>query len=101
MLSSDQKAKSLQAACRIIDIQLNGAGFQLKRQLSNFDPALPVIFMTGSDTEANRLAAQQMGAAAYLAKPFGSKALIEALKTAARSSSGPQRSRMDDMPRAE
>jgi len=81
------KAKPRQAVCLIVDIQLNGAGFELKRQLSHFDPELPVIFITGSDTEENRLAAQQVGAAAYLPKPFGSKALISTIQTAMRSPS--------------
>jgi FixJ family two-component response regulator len=89
------KAKALQAACLVVDIQLNGAGFELKRQLSNFDPGLPVIFITGSDTEENRRMAQQVGAAAYLAKPFGSKALISALEFAARSPASPHDSRTE------
>ena len=78
------KAKPGQAFCLIVDIQLDGAGFELKRKLSHSDPGLPVIFITGSDTEENRLAAQQLGAAAYLPKPFGSKALISAIETAIR-----------------
>jgi FixJ family two-component response regulator len=81
------KAKPRQADCLIVDIQLNGAGFELKKQLSLSDPELPVIFITGSDTEENRLAAQQLGAAAYLPKPFGSKALVSAIETAVRSPS--------------
>ena len=81
------KAKPRQAVCLIVDIQLNGAGFELKRRLSHSDPGLPVIFITGSDTEENRHAAQQVGAAAYLPKPFGSKALISAIETAIRSPS--------------
>jgi FixJ family two-component response regulator len=81
------KVKPRQAVCLIVDIQLNGAGFELKQQLSHSDPELPVIFITGSDTEENRLAAQQVGAAAYLPKPFGSKALISAIETAIHSPS--------------
>ena len=75
------KAKPRQAVYLIVDIQLIGAGFEPKRQLLHSDPGLPVIFITGSDTEENRLAAQQVGAAAYLPKPFGSKALISAIET--------------------
>ena len=81
------KAKPRQAVCLIVDIQLNGTGLELKRQLSHSDPELPVIFITGSDTEENRLAAQQVSAAAYLPKPFGSKSLISAIETAIRSPS--------------
>src|SRR5262245_21217745 len=80
------RAKPLEAACLIMDIQLNGVGFDVKRQLSHFDPGLPVILMTGSHTEENRFEAQRVGAAAFLAKPFGSKVLTDAIETAVRSS---------------
>jgi FixJ family two-component response regulator len=80
-------AKPQQAVCLIVDIQLNGAGFELKQRLSHSDPGLPVIFITSSDTEENRLAAQQVGAAAYLPKPFGSNAFISAIEAADRSDS--------------
>ena len=67
-------AEPEEAACLILDIHLNGeSGFDLKRQLSHAASALPVIFMTGQDCTANREAAQQVGGAAYLPKPFGSK----------------------------
>jgi DNA-binding response OmpR family regulator len=57
------------------------SGVDLKRQLSNSVPALPVIFITGRDSEANRYAVQQVGGAAYLTKPFGVKALLKAIET--------------------
>ena len=76
-------AKPQEAACLILDIHLNGeSGFDLKQQLSHAAPALPVIFITGRDCDASREAARQAGAAAYLPKPFGSKALLDALETA-------------------
>ena len=76
-------AKPREALCLILDIHLNGeSGFDLKRQLSRSVPALPVIFMTGRDCDANREAARQAGGVAYLPKPFGSKVLLDALETA-------------------
>ena len=78
-------AKLQEAACLILDIHLNGeSGFDLKQQLSHTAPALPVIFITGRDCNTSREAARQAGAAAYLLKPFGSKALLDALETAVR-----------------
>jgi FixJ family two-component response regulator len=78
-------AKPQEAACLILDIHLDGeSGIDLKRQLSNSVPALPVIFITGRDSEANRHAVQQVGGAAYLTKPFGSKVLLEAIESATR-----------------
>ena len=76
-------AKPQEALCLILDIHLKGeSGFDLKRQLSHSVPALPVIFMTGRDCDANREAARQTGGVAYLPKPFGSKALLDAIETA-------------------
>ena len=81
-------AKLQEAACLVLDIHLNGeSGIDLKRQLSRSVPALPVVFITGRDCEANREAAQQVGGAGYLPKPFGSKALLDALETAIRTRS--------------
>jgi len=78
------RAKPHEAVCLILDIQMNGAGFDLKRRLSFSDPGLPVIFVTGSDTEENRSLVRQVGGAAYLPKPFGSKTLIDTIERAER-----------------
>jgi FixJ family two-component response regulator len=81
-------AKPQEAECLILDIHLDGeSGIDLKRQLSSVVPALPVIFITGRDSEANRRAAQEVGGAAYLTKPFGCKALLEAIETVIRTRS--------------
>jgi FixJ family two-component response regulator len=81
-------AKPQEAECLILDIHLDGeSGIDLKRQLSKSVPALPVIFITGRDSEANRHAVQQVGGAAYLTKPFECKALLEAIETAIRTRS--------------
>ena len=76
-------AKSREVLCLILDIHLNGeSGFDLKRQLSHTVPGLPVIFITGRDSEISRETAHQVGGAAYLVKPFESKALLDALEIA-------------------
>jgi FixJ family two-component response regulator len=80
--------KAQETECLILDIHLDGeSGIDLKRQLSSVVPALPVIFITGRDSEANRRAAQEVGGAAYLTKPFGCKALLEAIETVIRTRS--------------
>jgi CheY-like chemotaxis protein len=38
---------------------------------------LPVIYVTGNDSEANRTAAIASGCVAYLTKPFAARSLIE------------------------
>jgi FixJ family two-component response regulator len=81
-------ARPQEAVCLILDIHLKGeSGFDLKRQLSHSVPALPVIFITGQDSKASREAAQQVGGAGYLPKPFESKALLDALDIAIRTRS--------------
>jgi len=68
------------ASCLVLDVHLNGrCGIELKRQLTHSGLSLPVIFMTGDDTEATRQAALEAGCAAYLRKPFSSSALMNAI----------------------
>jgi DNA-binding response OmpR family regulator len=41
---------------------------------------LPVIYITGNDSEANRAAAIESGCIAYLTKPFAALSLIEPIE---------------------
>ena len=41
---------------------------------------LPVIFITGNDSPATRMAAMASGCLAYLTKPFEAKSLIEPIE---------------------
>jgi FixJ family two-component response regulator len=72
------------AACLVFDIHLPGlSGFELCRELSRTCGASPpVIFITGHDEPATRDQAKALGAAAYLAKPFASRTLVEAVSRA-------------------
>jgi FixJ family two-component response regulator len=71
------------AFCIILDIDLNGqSGIDLRRQLLNQDINLPVIFITGSDSDAKRSAAMDSGCIAYLTKPFSARSLIEPIERA-------------------
>ena len=50
------------ALCFIFDIDLNGeSGFELCHCLENRGVRLPVIYITGNDSEANRAAANRVG----------------------------------------
>ena len=71
------------AFCIILDIDLNDqSGIDLRRQLLNKDINLPVIFITGNDSDANRSAAIDSGRIAYLTKPFSARSLIEPIERA-------------------
>jgi FixJ family two-component response regulator len=70
-----------EAACLVLDINVNDAsGIDLSCQLKRSGHSLPVIFITGSDSERTRAAARQARCTAYLRKPFGSSALVEAIE---------------------
>jgi FixJ family two-component response regulator len=67
-----------EAFCIILDIDLNGeSGIDLRLRLANEDVGLPVIYVTGNDSEVNRTAAIASGCVAYLTKPFAARSLIE------------------------
>jgi FixJ family two-component response regulator len=71
------------AFCIILDIDLiDQSGIDLRRQLLDRGVRLPVIFITGNDSDANRSAALESGCIAYLAKPFSASSLIEPVERA-------------------
>jgi FixJ family two-component response regulator len=71
------------ADCLLLDVDLSGmSGIELRRRLAACGRAVPVIFMTALDDEATRASALETGCIAYLLKPFPSRSLIDAVKTA-------------------
>jgi FixJ family two-component response regulator len=72
------------AFCIVLDINLGGgSGIELRHQLAGSGVNLPVIFITGNDSEATRTAAMASGCLAYLTKPFTAQSLIEPIERAA------------------
>jgi FixJ family two-component response regulator len=66
------------ACCLILDINLNNeSGIELRHRLKAAGISLPVIYITGNDNPAVRMAALASGCIAYLTKPFAAKALLE------------------------
>jgi FixJ family two-component response regulator len=71
--------------CLVCDVHLPGdSGFDLCRQLARIGSRAPVIFITARDSPVSRATAEQLGAAAYLAKPFAGRVLVSAVKEATR-----------------
>jgi FixJ family two-component response regulator len=63
--------------CVILDIDLNDtSGIDVRRRLTASGISLPVIFITGKDSPATRMAALASGCLAYLTKPFSARSLI-------------------------
>src|SRR4030081_554603 len=66
------------AFCFIVDINLNGeSGIELCGRLADSGVSLPVIYITGNDSEANRAAAIESGCIAYLTKPFAETGVLD------------------------
>ena len=69
------------ASCLILDINLSdGSGIELRHRLAALGVDLPVIYITGNDNQATRMAAMESGCVAYLTKPFTAKSLIEPIE---------------------
>lgn len=72
-----------EALCIVLDINLNEeSGIELCRCLSDKGARVPVIYITGNDSEENRAAAIASGCIAYLTKPFTALSLIEPIERA-------------------
>jgi FixJ family two-component response regulator len=69
--------------CITLDINLpDGSGIELRHRLKAAGNSLPIIYMTGNDTPAVRMAALESECVAYLTKPFSAKSLLEPLERA-------------------
>lgn len=73
-----------QAFCIVLDVNLgDGLGIELRHQLLEAGIDLPVIYITGNDSDATRMAAMASGCFAYLTKPFTAQSLMEPIERAA------------------
>jgi FixJ family two-component response regulator len=71
------------AVCVILDVDLNDtSGIDVRRRLTAAGISLPVIFITGKDSPATRMAAIASGCLAYLTKPFSAGSLIGPIERA-------------------
>jgi len=71
------------AVCVLLDINLGDvSGIELRHRLKAVSISVPVIYMTGNDSPAVRMAAHQSGCLAYLTKPFSAVSLKDVLQTA-------------------
>ncbi len=81
-LSKSQLTRSSEG-CIVLDVQLGAmSGFQLGKWLASGGYTLPVIFITGNDSEVARSEALQQGCVAYLTKPFSAQAIVDAVDRA-------------------
>jgi len=73
-------AAESEATCLIVDIGLGDmTGIELICRLKRIGLGFPIIFVTGSDDDALRREADEVGFVAYLRKPFPAAKLMEAI----------------------
>ena len=69
--------------CLILDVRMPGmSGLDLQRRLKSSESAVPIIFITAHDDNANRRQAIDAGAVDFFGKPFEAAALVAAVRTA-------------------
>jgi FixJ family two-component response regulator len=73
-------AAESEATCLIVDIGLGDlSGIELVRRLKRIGLGFPIIFVTGSDDDALRREAEELGFVAFLRKPFPTAKLMQAI----------------------
>jgi FixJ family two-component response regulator len=81
-LLDDEQAND--ADCLVLDVHLPDMnGFDLQRRLAANGFSAPVVVITAHDDAMHRRAARDIGAFAYLTKPFSSLSLVDAVSRAA------------------
>lgn len=75
--------------CLILDVAMPGMnGPDLQSELIRRGHPVPVVFITARPDETIRTRVLENGAVAYLSKPFGDTALLDAINAALRLGSG-------------
>jgi len=71
--------------CVISDIGIPGVdGIELKAQLAQIQPDLPVILVTGNQKQARRVELKGLESPFFFEKPFNTKKLVEAVDAVCR-----------------
>jgi FixJ family two-component response regulator len=69
-------------ACLVLDVHLNGSGFELQERLAADGMKIPIIFITADGDDSTRRRIENSGAAAHLWKPVDGPALLHAIRSA-------------------
>jgi FixJ family two-component response regulator len=79
-------------SCLILDVQMPGVnGLQLQSHLAAEGSGIPLIFITSYDERESRRRAMEAGAVAFLGKPFTDEQLLEAIRSALRTTKAVRR----------
>ena len=76
--------------CVVLDLHMPDMnGFDVQERIARLDSPMPVIIMTGHDTEETRGRAMAGKPMAYLRKPINEETLLDAIELAIRSNPKP------------
>jgi len=78
-------------ACLVLDVHLNGSGFELQARLAAAGIKIPTIFITAHDDDATRRRIEASGAVAHFWKPVDGQALLHAIRRAIGPDDHPER----------
>jgi FixJ family two-component response regulator len=82
-IDSIEAIPALHADCAILDVQMpDMSGLEVQEWLIDHGNVVPVVFITAHDEAGARERALEMGAVAFLRKPFHDELLVETLRTA-------------------
>src|SRR5262245_50311395 len=71
------------AGCAVLDVQMPGlSGIDLQRELKEFKPPIPIIFLTGHGDVPMGVRAMKEGAMDFLTKPVHDEILLQAVRQA-------------------
>jgi FixJ family two-component response regulator len=70
-------------SCLVLDVHLPDlSGLEVQSQLSQVEPQVPIVFLTGEGDIPMSVRAIKAGAVEFLTKPFRREVLLEAVRTA-------------------
>lgn len=83
-------------SCLVLDLSLPGmSGIDLQKEMERRRLDLPIVFITGHGDIPTSVEAMKGGAVDFLPKPFGTKALIEAVELAIARARGNEKRRLE------
>ena len=84
-----QSLESHSPDCVVLDLHMPGLnGFEVQARLKESESRLPIVVITGHDTDESRERVTKAGVAAYLLKPVDEKILLDTISAAVAGNSG-------------
>ena len=75
-------ASAAETACLVLDVRMpNMDGLEVQRRLVERAARIPIVFLTGRASDDEERRARSAGAVAFLRKPVGKDALLQAIRT--------------------